>query len=194
MSAPHPRWSLASQAVPPTVPTVDLTRLTKLHWILNLLGLLAVHVDIEVPISPHCVGETKDLLIFLPHCIPEWQLLGIKYLQSWGTNRGVHMAKISNMGGVQRLEVRGVQRPVSFFFWQRIAFPSFCPWRQRAKRKKKCLPHKHHSHACTLNKGVVGREGNGEGAKGIGKGKGGGGTVTVRWRGEMYRTTQRQKR
>ena len=100
MSAPHPRWSLASQAVPPTVPTVDLTRLTKLHWILNLLGLLAVHVDIEVPISPHCVGETKDLLIFLPRCIPEWQLLGIKYLQSWGTNRGVHMAKISKMGGV----------------------------------------------------------------------------------------------
>ena len=44
------------------------------------------------------------------------------------------------------------------------------------------------------DKGVVGRERNGEGAKGTGKGKGGGGTVTVRWRGEIYRTTQRQKR
>ena len=149
--------------------------------------------------SARIVSEKPKISLFFSHVVSRsGNCLGSNTCKVRAQTGGSTWQKSATWGGggVQRPEIsnRGGPEASVPFFRQRIVFPSFCPWRQRAKRKKNGLPHKHHSHACTRNKGVVGREGNGEGAKGTGKGKGGGGTVTVRWRGGMYRTTQRQKR
>ena len=85
------------------------------------------------------------------------------------------MAKISNMGGVQRPEIsnRGVQRPMSFFFLAEDSVPFFLPMETKSEKEKKIACHINitatHAHA---TKGLWAGKAMGKGQRGQGRGKG----------------------